>query len=127
VGQAIQPTRYFERTCRRASAEILLRKSGGVKAANPAIYASLRYRLPMTLEAFRRLALALPESVEREHMNHPDFRVGGRIFATLSYPDKTRGMVKLNPAQQEEFVGSHPRKFAPVNGVWGGGVAPRCT
>jgi len=42
----------------------------------------------MTANEFRRLALALPEAEERAHMDHPDFRVGGKIFATLGYPDK---------------------------------------
>jgi hypothetical protein len=50
----------------------------------------------MTGKGFRKLALALPETEERSHMNHPDFRVAGKIFATLGYPDKSRGMVKLS-------------------------------
>jgi hypothetical protein len=41
----------------------------------------------MTREQFRRMALSFPQSVESQHMDHPDFRVGGKIFATLSYPD----------------------------------------
>lgn len=52
-------------------------------------------------------------------MKHPDFRVSGKIFATLGYRDKTRGMVKLTPEQQEEFVQSHPGVFIPVKGGWG--------
>jgi len=52
-------------------------------------------------------------------MNHPDFRVGGRIFATLGYPKIGMGMVKLFPDQQEEFVRAEPKMFAPVNGLWG--------
>jgi hypothetical protein len=47
----------------------------------------------MTANGFRRLALSFPETVEAEHMDHPDFRVAGKIFATLAYPDKTCGMV----------------------------------
>jgi hypothetical protein len=73
----------------------------------------------MTAAEFRRLALSLPETEERSHMNHPDFRVGGRIFATLGYPDATRGMVKLFPDQQAEFVAADPKTFAPVPGGWG--------
>ena len=54
----------------------------------------------MTAEQFRRLALRLPETTESVHMNHPDFRVrGGKIFATLAYPDETWAMVKLTPEQ----------------------------
>ncbi len=73
----------------------------------------------MTAAEFRRLALSLPGAEEREHMNHPDFRVGGKIFATLGYPDASRGMVKLFPDQQADFVAADPKSFVPVNGAWG--------
>ena len=49
----------------------------------------------MNAGRFRRLALALPEATERSHMGHPDFRVGGKIFATLGWPEGGWGMVKL--------------------------------
>lgn len=65
------------------------------------------------------MALALPGAEEHEHMNHPDFRVNGRIFATLGYPDGEWAMVKLYPEQQREFVGSAPRAFMPVKGARG--------
>jgi hypothetical protein len=61
----------------------------------------------------------MPEASESAHMNHPDFRVRGKIFATLSYPDKSWGMVKLSPEQQQEFVQDHPLIFVPVKGGWG--------
>lgn len=51
-------------------------------------------------------------------MGHADFRVGGKIFATLS-PDEQLGMVKLTPEQQEDFVRDEPAVFFPVNGAWG--------
>lgn len=73
----------------------------------------------MTANEFRRLALSLPETEERQHMHHPDFRVGGRIFATLGYPDEAWAMVKLFPDQQQEFVTADPRAFVPVKGAWG--------
>src|SRR5579862_5463095 len=73
----------------------------------------------MTPAAFRKLALSLPETEERQHMNHPDFRVAGKIFATLGYPDKTRGMVKLSPEDQHYFSKDHPDVFIPVKGAWG--------
>jgi hypothetical protein len=73
----------------------------------------------MTAAEFRRLALSLPDTEEREHMNHPDFRVAGKIFATLGYPDAGRGMVKLFPDQQAEFVAADPHAFVPVPGAWG--------
>jgi hypothetical protein len=73
----------------------------------------------MTAKDFRKLALALPETEERAHMNHPDFRVTGKIFATLGYPDKSRGMVKLSPEDQHYFSKDYPDAFIPVKGVWG--------
>src|SRR5690349_13088852 len=73
----------------------------------------------MTPADFRKLALSHPETEERQHMNHPDFRVAGKIFATLGYPDKTRGMVKLSPEDQHYFSRDYPRAFTPVKGTWG--------
>ncbi len=51
-------------------------------------------------------------------MGHPDFRVGGKIFATLS-PEPGWAMVKLSPEEQEAFVKAVPEVFSPVNGAWG--------
>jgi hypothetical protein len=73
----------------------------------------------MTANDFRKLALALPEAEERTHMNHPDFRVAGKIFATLGYPDKSRGMVKLSPEDQHYFSKDYPDAFTSVKGNWG--------
>lgn len=73
----------------------------------------------MTRNDFRRLALSLPETEERSHMNHPDFRVAGKLFATLGYPDKDWAMVKLTPVEQEMFVEAQPTVFNPCNGAWG--------
>lgn len=73
----------------------------------------------MTAKDFRQLALALPETEERAHMNHPDFRVAGKIFATLGYPDKSHGMVKLSPEGQHYFSKDYPDVFTPVKGTWG--------
>jgi hypothetical protein len=73
----------------------------------------------MTPDDFRRLALAFPEATEQSHMNHPDFRVRKKIFATLAYPDESWAMVKLTPLQQRTFVESDPAAFAPVKGGWG--------
>lgn len=72
----------------------------------------------MTTNQFRKLALGLPETVEAEHMNHPDFRVGGKIFATI-WPDDKWGMVKLKPEQQASFCKLDPDVFQPVKGGWG--------
>jgi hypothetical protein len=73
----------------------------------------------MTPTEFRRLALRLPEAVEGAHMGHADFRVRGRIFATLGYPTDGFAMVKLSPQDQDLFVHDHPRVFAPAAGKWG--------
>jgi len=73
----------------------------------------------MTPNDFRKLALSLPETEERAHMNHPDFRVSGKIFATLGYPDKTRAMVKLAPEDQHNYTKDFPEMFVPVKGAWG--------
>ncbi len=73
----------------------------------------------MTGDEFRRLALDLPETVEGAHMGHADFRVGGRIFATLGYPDASWAMVNLPPEQQALFVEEAPAAFRPVKGAWG--------
>jgi hypothetical protein len=73
----------------------------------------------MTIDDFRRIALSFPEAEERAHMNHPDFRVQGRIFATLGSPNAEYGMVKLSPEQQETHVAAHPKMFRPVAGAWG--------
>lgn len=73
----------------------------------------------VTPKEFRQLALDLPEVVESSHMGHPDFRVGGKIFATLGYPDSDLGMVKLTPDEQELFVQMEPEGFQPVKGGWG--------
>ena len=73
----------------------------------------------MTATGFRKLAVGFPEATESSHMDHPDFRVNGKVFATLGYPDSTWGMVRLTPAQQARFVASCPGVFVPVRGAWG--------
>jgi len=73
----------------------------------------------MTPAQFRRLALSLPGVIESSHMHHPDFRVGGKIFATLGYPDKDRGMVVVPAEEQAKLIKAHPKMFAPAKGAWG--------
>jgi len=72
----------------------------------------------MTADEFRSLALGLPAATEGAHMGHPDFRVRGKIFATI-WPDEGWGMVKLTPDQQAAFVRAEPAAFRPVKGGWG--------
>jgi hypothetical protein len=76
----------------------------------------------MTAKDFRRLALGLEGVVEASHMDHPDFRVGGKIFATL-HPGLKKGMVSLSPDEQVRFIEDAPTMFEPVAGAWGRGGA----
>src|SRR5437762_9818997 len=73
----------------------------------------------MTSDEFRKMALEIPMAVERSHMNHPDFRVAGKIFASFGVPDRSWGMVKLTPEQQRAFVRKVPEVFKPCSGAWG--------
>jgi hypothetical protein len=72
----------------------------------------------VTPDDFRRIALGLRGASEGAHMGHPDFRINGRIFATL-HADLAFGMVKLTPDEQREFVRTAPAAFAPEKGAWG--------
>ena len=72
----------------------------------------------MTADDFRSLALSLPEAVESSHVDHPDFRVRNKIFASLG-PDETWGIFKLTPDQQSAFVKTEPSVFQPFKGAWG--------
>ncbi len=68
---------------------------------------------------FRRIALSLEGAEESSHMGAPDFRVGGRIFATLASQDQGYGNLMLTPEQQADFVRELPDVFLPVRGGWG--------
>lgn len=68
---------------------------------------------------FRRIALSLEGAVEGSHMGAPDFRVGGRIFATLASEDQGCGNLMLTPEQQAGFVRELPEVFLPIHGGWG--------
>ena len=76
------------------------------------------YTEPMTPNGFRKIALRMQDAIEGEHMAHPDFRVNGRIFATL-HPDGKQGMVKMTLDQQRDFIHQHPATFMPASGAWG--------
>jgi hypothetical protein len=73
----------------------------------------------MKADDFRRLALRLEGAEEGSHMGAADFRVGGRIFATLASQDQGYGNLMLSPAQQAEFVREQPDIFVPIAGGWG--------
>jgi hypothetical protein len=69
--------------------------------------------------SFRKLALSLEGAIEGAHGGHPDFRAGGKVFASLGYPGAEWGMVKLAPEQQQMLVLAEPEMFVPVKGTWG--------
>lgn len=73
----------------------------------------------MTPEEFREIALSFSGAIESSHMNHPDFRAHGRIFATLAYPDTKTAMVKLSLEDQRRLLNAHPEVFYPAKGAWG--------
>src|SRR5580693_4074340 len=73
----------------------------------------------MDAEDFRRLALSLEGAEESSHMGSPDFRVGGRIFATLASQKQGYGNLMLTPEQQAAFVEELPQVFVPIAGGWG--------
>jgi hypothetical protein len=73
----------------------------------------------MDVEDFRRIALSLEGAQESSHMGSPDFRVGGRIFATLAAQKQGYGNLMLTAEQQAAFVEELPEVFVPVAGGWG--------
>ena len=73
----------------------------------------------MTAAGFRRLALRLPEATEGSHFGNADFRVAGKIFATLALQREGYGVLLLTPKQQAGMVEDAPEIFSPVPGGWG--------
>jgi hypothetical protein len=68
---------------------------------------------------FRRIALSFEGAEESSHMGAADFRVGGRIFATLASEKQGYGNLMLTLEQQADFVGELPDIFLPIPGGWG--------
>ena len=73
----------------------------------------------MNASDFRRIALSFEGAEESAHMGAPDFRVGGRIFATLASESQGYGNLMLTPEQQAAFVADAPESFLPIHGGWG--------
>src|SRR3954464_9501618 len=73
--------------------------------------------MTMTADEFRAIALSFPETEERSHVNHPDFRVRGKICAILSV-DLTKGMASLTPELQTDYI-ALDASFYPASGAWG--------
>lgn len=76
-------------------------------------------RLPVNAQDFRRLALSLEGAEEGSHMGAVDFRVGGRIFATLAAVKQGYGNLMLTPELQAQFVAEAPEIFLAIPGGWG--------
>lgn len=76
-----------------------------------------RRRVP-TADDFRRIALGLQGVAEGAHMGHPDFRVHGKVMASLT-ADLQRGSMKLTPDAQAACITDQPQAFAPASGAWG--------
>ncbi|MCA9518798.1 MAG: MmcQ/YjbR family DNA-binding protein [Myxococcales bacterium] len=72
----------------------------------------------ITLDDYRRIALSLPETEERSHFEQPDFRVKGKIFATM-HKDGLTGALKIEPLAQAALVAAHPDALTPASGAWG--------
>lgn len=73
----------------------------------------------MTESDFRRIALSLEGAEEGSHMGAADFRVGGRIFATLASVKEGHGNLMITPELQAEFLSERPDLFLPIHGGWG--------
>jgi hypothetical protein len=73
----------------------------------------------MKASDFKRIALSLEGAEEGSHMGAVDFRVGGRIFATLASVKEGYGNLMLTPEIQAEFLRERPDLFLPVHGGWG--------
>jgi hypothetical protein len=73
----------------------------------------------VTAADFRRIALSMPEAVEGSHFRSADFRVDGKIFATLALEKEGYGVLLLTPEQQAGMVEDEPNVFSPVPGGWG--------
>jgi|CXWL01.1.fsa_nt_gi hypothetical protein len=101
---------------------LLNEKTRMLRVSSPTLYYSpftIYYSPIMTPDEFRKIALSFPDTEERSHMGHPDFRVSGKIFATLG-ADETWGMAKLTPTQQQDYLRLAPA-FKPASGKWGDG------
>jgi hypothetical protein len=73
----------------------------------------------VTADEFRKEALGIPGAVESAHVGHPDFRIAGKVFASLGAPNEDWGMVKLTPKEQRLYIEETPGVFRPCSGAWG--------
>jgi hypothetical protein len=73
----------------------------------------------MTPSDFRRIALSFDGAEEGSHMGATDFRVDGRIFATLASVKEGYGNLMITPEVQAAFIADRPDLFLPIHGGWG--------
>ncbi len=73
----------------------------------------------MTSADFRRIALSLEGAEEGSHMGAVDFRVGGRVFATLASVEEGYGNLMLTPEVQADFLAEERNIFVAIKGGWG--------
>jgi len=107
-------------TCQRERTQFL--QQAGAKLVCISLRSSILCKVfwePMTVDDFREIALSLAGAEEGAHMGAADFRVGGRIFATLASQSQGFGNLMLTPEQQAAFVEELPDVFVPVAGGWG--------
>jgi hypothetical protein len=71
----------------------------------------------MTADEARAFALTLPGAEEKGHFDIADFRVRGKIFATLPGPD--RMVVRIEPADQAVLLAAESGTFSSAAGAWG--------
>jgi hypothetical protein len=95
------------------------RKKPHLSIRAPGASASCAILRAMTVDDFRRLALSLDGAEESSHRGAPDFRVGGKIFATLASQSQGYGNLMLAPDRQAGLVEEMPDVFVPVKGAWG--------
>ena len=73
----------------------------------------------MNANDFRELALGFDDAEDSAHMGAADFRVGGRIFATLAHEHLGFGNLMLSPELQQLLIAEAPEVFLPITGGWG--------
>jgi hypothetical protein len=73
----------------------------------------------LTPADFRALALSLEGAEQGSHMGAEDFRVGGRVFATLASAAQGYGNLMFDPPTQSDFIEELHNVFIPIAGGWG--------
>ena len=72
----------------------------------------------ITLEEFRDLSLALPETKEEPHFEKPSFRIKKKIFAVFNIKTGI-ATIKLSEKEQDLFSLADKKNIYPVPNKWG--------